>query len=57
MKPRELYRTECNQRSKYFRDIASAYVHFYKCVISGKSVELWIVFGDTQNLLGKVCFN
>ena len=37
------YRTECNQRSKYFTDIADAYIHVYVCMAKRKSVELWLV--------------
>ena len=37
------YRTECNQRSKYFADIKAAYMHFHVCIVKRKSVELWRV--------------
>ena len=38
-----MYRTECNQRSKYFTDIAAAIMHVQVCMAKRKSVELWVV--------------
>lgn len=52
------FRTECNQRSKYFTDIAAAFRHFYKCIAQRKSVELWaITIEATQELLDCVYFH
>ena len=66
MKIKELFRTECNQRSKYFTDIAAAFMHVQVCAAKRKSVELWAVVKtvtpcgksvSVQELLDGVYFN
>jgi len=53
-----IFRTECNQRSKYFADIAEAYMHFHKCIAMRRSVELWVVeVKATQRLIDCVYFS
>lgn len=50
---KKLFRTECNGRSKYFTDIAAAYMHVQVCIAKRKSVELWAVI-KTEAPCGKI---
>ena len=52
-----LYRTECNGRSKYFTDIKAAQMHFNVCAIKRKSVELWVMGAGVQWLFDSVYFH